>query len=72
LLALTSLNSPSQLMKIGKWLYITLVGSHRLCGLVVRVPGCWPRGPGFDYRRYQIFWVVVGLERGPLSPWKDK
>ena len=25
------------------------------------------RGPGFDPRRYQIFWVVVGLERGPLS-----
>jgi len=24
-------------------------------------------GPGFDPRRYQIFWVVVGLERGPLS-----
>jgi hypothetical protein len=23
--------------------------------------------PGFDYRRYQIFWEVVGLERGPLS-----
>jgi hypothetical protein len=23
--------------------------------------------PGFDPRRYQIFWVVVGLERGPLS-----
>jgi hypothetical protein len=22
----------------------------------------------FDYRRYQIFWEVVGLERGPLSP----
>jgi hypothetical protein len=22
---------------------------------------------GFDYRRYQIFWEVVGLERGPLS-----
>jgi hypothetical protein len=21
----------------------------------------------FDYRRYQIFWEVVGLERGPLS-----
>jgi len=21
----------------------------------------------FDSRRYQIFWVVVGLERGPLS-----
>jgi len=25
------------------------------------------RGSGFDFRRYQIFWVVVGLERGPLS-----
>jgi len=24
-------------------------------------------GPGFDPRRYQIFWIVVGLERGPLS-----
>jgi hypothetical protein len=23
--------------------------------------------PGFDSRRYQIFWEVVGLERGPLS-----
>jgi hypothetical protein len=22
---------------------------------------------GFDFRRYQIFWEVVGLERGPLS-----
>jgi hypothetical protein len=25
------------------------------------------RGPGFDSRRYQIFCVVLGLERGPLS-----
>jgi hypothetical protein len=24
--------------------------------------------PGFDFRRYQIFWEVVGLQRGPLSP----
>jgi hypothetical protein len=39
----------------------------RLCGLVVRVSGYRYRGPGFDSRRYQIFWVVVGLERGPLS-----
>jgi hypothetical protein len=23
--------------------------------------------PGFDSRRYQVFWEVVGLERGPLS-----
>jgi hypothetical protein len=39
----------------------------RLCGLVVRVCGCKPRGPGFDYWRYQIFCVAVGLERDPLS-----
>jgi hypothetical protein len=32
----------------------------RLCGLVAR-------GPGSDSRCYQIFWEVVGLERGPLS-----
>jgi hypothetical protein len=38
-----------------------------LCGLVVRVPGYRPRGPGFDSRRSQILWTVVGLERGPLS-----
>ena len=38
-----------------------------LCGLVVRVSGYRYRGPGFDLRRYQIFWVVVGLERGPFS-----
>jgi hypothetical protein len=39
----------------------------RLCGLVVRVPGYRSRGPGFDSWRYQIFWEVVSLERGPLS-----
>ena len=39
----------------------------RLCGLVVRVSGYRDRGLGFDSRRYQIFLVVVGLERGPLS-----
>jgi hypothetical protein len=36
-------------------------------GLVVRVPGYKSRGRGFYSRRYQIFWEVVGLERGPLS-----
>jgi hypothetical protein len=41
--------------------------SDRLCCLVVRVSGYRCRGPGFDSRRYQIFWEVVGLERGPLS-----
>jgi hypothetical protein len=42
-------------------------GVDRLCGLVVRVPGYRSRDPGFDYWGYQIFWEVVGLERGPLS-----
>ena len=47
-----------------------IIGKHynyRLCGLVDRVSGYRYRGPGFDPRRYQIFWVVVGLEQGPLS-----
>jgi hypothetical protein len=44
-----------------------LDASDRLCGLVVRIPGYRSRGPGFDSRRYQIFWEVVGLERDPLS-----
>jgi hypothetical protein len=39
----------------------------RLCGLVVGVPGYRSRDPGFHSQRYQIFWKVVGLERGPLS-----
>jgi hypothetical protein len=40
---------------------------NRLCGLVVRVPGCRHRAPGFDSRRYQIFRVAVGPEQGLLS-----
>jgi hypothetical protein len=44
----------------------------RLCGLVVRVPGCRHRVLGFDSRRCQIFCVAVGLELGPLSPCEDK
>jgi hypothetical protein len=39
----------------------------RLCGLVGRVSGYRSRGPGFDFQCYQIFWEVLGLERGPLS-----
>jgi hypothetical protein len=39
----------------------------RLCGLVVRVLACKPRGLGFDSRRYQVFCIAVGLERGTLS-----
>jgi hypothetical protein len=34
---------------------------------VVSVPGYRSYDPGFDSRRYQIFWEVLGLERGPLS-----
>jgi hypothetical protein len=33
---------------------------------VVRVPGYRSRGPGFVPGATKFFWVVVGLERGPL------
>jgi hypothetical protein len=34
-----------------------------------RLPTSWLQiqSSGFDSRRYQIFWEVVGLQRGPLS-----
>jgi hypothetical protein len=44
-----------------------LKGVGHLCNLVVRVPGCTPRGPAFDSRPCDIFCVALGLERGPLS-----
>ena len=47
-------------------IYKDLPRCDRLCGLVVRVSGYRYRGLRFDSRRYQIFWVVVGLELGPL------
>jgi hypothetical protein len=47
--------------------HILMPKGDRLCGLVARVPGYRSRGTGYDSRRYQIFWKVVGLERGPLS-----
>jgi hypothetical protein len=34
---------------------------------VVRVSSYRSRDPGFDSKRYQIFWEVVGLERDPFS-----
>jgi hypothetical protein len=37
----------------------------RLCGLVVTVSG-YKSNSGFDSRRYEIFFEVLGLQRGPL------
>jgi hypothetical protein len=37
-----------------------------LCGLVVRIPGYRSRGPRFDSKSCQNFWVV-GVEQGSLS-----
>jgi hypothetical protein len=48
-------------MKFVQW----SVWGDRLCGLVVRVLDCRPRGPGFGSWALQK--NVVGLERGPLS-----
>jgi hypothetical protein len=38
-----------------------------LCAVVVRVPGCTHKGPGFEFRNYQIFLVGMCLERGSLG-----
>jgi hypothetical protein len=49
----------------------SLVSSNRFCRPPLRSSGqsSWLQiqWSGFDSRRYQIFWEVVGLERGPLS-----
>jgi hypothetical protein len=49
------------------WLYRNTLRPPLWCGLLVRIPGYRSRYPGFDFRPYQIFWEVVGLERGPFS-----
>jgi hypothetical protein len=49
------------------WFQFTIDMRDRLCGLVIRGPGYRSRGPGFDSRRYKVFWEVVGLKRGPLN-----
>jgi hypothetical protein len=46
--------------------YLRMI-TDRQYGLVVRVSGYRSRGPGFDYRRFQILWEAAGLEWGPLS-----
>ena len=57
----------SRLLRLHNIYEISFNIADRLCGLVVRVSGYRYRGLGFYSRRYQIFWVIVGLERGPLS-----
>jgi hypothetical protein len=49
-------------LKVGTWQLYSVEVYER----PPQLPGYWSRGPGFDSRRYQIFWEVVGLERGPL------
>jgi hypothetical protein len=43
------------------WASLRFTTLDRLCGLMVRLPGCRPRGLEFDSGRCQIFWVAVGL-----------
>jgi hypothetical protein len=43
------------------------VSVNGLSELVLWVPNYRSRDPGFYSRRYQIFWEVMGQERGPLS-----
>jgi hypothetical protein len=47
--------------------YVNSIYRDRLCGLVVRFSVYRSRRPGFDFRRFQIFWEASVLERGPLS-----
>jgi hypothetical protein len=50
-----------------KTLILFCLRCDRLCCLVIRVPGYGSRDSVFDSWRYQIFWEVVDLERGPPS-----
>jgi hypothetical protein len=60
---LTSITENKTNLKI----LIVRFSNNHLCGTVVKVPGYRSRGPSFDFQRYQIFWEVAGLKRGPFS-----
>jgi hypothetical protein len=49
------------------WEYVIRVYILRNVILNILFSGYRSRGPGFDSRRFQIFWEAAGLERGPLS-----
>jgi hypothetical protein len=52
----------SDIMLLSNYLW-----QYCLCDLVVRIPSYRSRGPGSILWLYQIFWELVGLERGPFS-----
>jgi hypothetical protein len=60
------LHSHIRLVHVGIIL-VFLSSRDNLCDLMVRVPGYRSRDPGFDSRRYQIFWKLLGPELGPIS-----
>jgi hypothetical protein len=49
------------------WFFQLFLLKEHLCGLVAKSSRLQIQCSGFDFRRYQIFWEVVVLKRGPLS-----
>jgi hypothetical protein len=76
-----TLLNPHPLSLLNLWWYLTIliVWRHK-AEIFFTTPFNWPplrsryqsswlqiQRSGFDFRSHQIFWEVVGLERGPLS-----